>query len=79
MDIHTVKDVDQTTWAEFKRIAARNKMTLGKTFKTMLQSYQKQEETVWQVILKGDRILSDAEALSIEKTVKKIRSEGGFR
>ena len=78
-EVKTIKDVDAQTWAEFKSLAAKNKLKLGIFFKIILKEYEKTAKVFWKDILEGEKILSDKEADEIEDTVKRIRKERGFR
>ena len=75
--VKTIKDVDEDTWLEFKSIAVRNKMTMGKLFVDMVEEYKKKTKEFWDDILKGSAVISDEEAM--EETISRIRKEYGFR
>lgn len=77
--VKTIKDVDEEAWLEFKSIAARNKMKMGKLFEEMVDEYKERSKDVWNAILNPGKILSDKEADYMEEIVKKIRKEKGFR
>ena len=77
--VKTIKDVDEESWLEFKSIAARNKMNMGKLFARMVDGYREKSRDFWDEILKGPAILSKEEADAMLNTVKKIRNEYGFR
>ena len=78
-DVKTIKNVDDTTWFEFKNLASENNVNLGVFFKTLIDDYEKNAKSFWKDILEGERILSDKEAEEFEKTVKQHRKEYGFR
>ncbi|HLC88544.1 MAG TPA: hypothetical protein VJG49_00765 [Candidatus Nanoarchaeia archaeon] len=78
-EVKTIKDVDEDTWAEFKGYAARNKVKLGTFFKTLVTNYEKENASFWGKVLKGEKILSDKEAIGMEETSARIRKEPGFR
>lgn len=76
--VKTIKDVDEEDWLEFKSMAARNRIKMGKLFGRMVEEYKK-SKNFWDEILRGPAILSKEEADSMLHTVKKIRKEYGFR
>jgi hypothetical protein len=77
--VKTIKDVNEDTWLEFKSMAARNKMKMGKLFEDMVDDYKKETKKFWDDILKGPPTISEGEAKAMEETVKEIRKEYGFR
>ena len=77
--VKTIKDVDEDAWHEFKSIAARNKMNMGKLLGKMVSEYKEKNENYWDKILNSGKILSDKEANDMEKLVKQLRKEKGFR
>ena len=79
METKTIKDIDSRSWAEFKGIAARSRMTMGKLFEHMLHFYERESGDVWEKILHGEKILTDKEASDMIESVKKNRKEYGFR
>ncbi len=79
VEVKTIKDIDEDTWNTFKELAAKNNTKLGNFFKTMVKEYEKNVESPWEIILSGKKILSTKEALQLEKSVKEVRKEYGFR
>lgn len=79
MSTRTVKDVDEETWRRLKILSAEEGERMGSLIKNMTNSYIKNRKSVWEDILKGEKILSDKEADDMEKIVKKLRKERGFR
>lgn len=77
-EVKTIKDVGDETWAEFKVLAAQNKVKLGTLLKTLIEEY-KRKSTFWKEILEGDKILSHKEARELEKVIHAVRKEYGFR
>ncbi len=77
--VKTIKDVEESSWHEFKGIAARNKLKMGALFGKMVEDYKEENAAVWNKILNPGKILSDEEAGDMEKTVAKLRKERGFR
>ena len=64
---------------EFKSIAARNNMKMGKLFGKIVSDYKEESRKFWDKILNSGKILSDKEANDMEKFVKNLRKENGFR
>ena len=79
VEVKTIKDVDKGTWEEFKSFAAKNNVKLGIFFKTLVKEHKKNNTAFWDSILKNEKILSDKEADELEKSIKSIREEYGFR
>lgn len=77
--VKTIKDVDEEAWLEFKSIAARNKMRMGKLFEEMVDEYKERSSAIWNNVLNPGKILSDKEAEDMEKLVGNLRKEKGFR
>ena len=75
----TIKGVNEESWAEFKSLAAKDRIDMGKVFERMLEEYKKRSEDAWNAVLKGGRILSEKEAKEMEKITKRTRQELGFR
>lgn len=78
-EIKTIKDIDEESWAEFKSLAAANKLKLGIFFRNILEEYKKTRKVFWKEILYGEKILSDKEAEDLQNVVKHVRKESGFR
>ncbi len=79
VEVKTIKDIDENTWNTFKELAAKNNVRLGSFFKTMVKEYEKNTESPWKAILSQKRILRSKDALELEKAVKEVRKEHGFR
>lgn len=77
--VKTIKDVDEEAWLKFKSIAARNNVKMGNLFGKMVNDYKAESKKVWDKILNSGKILSDKEAEDMEKFVKELRKEKGFR
>ncbi|MEK6867327.1 MAG: hypothetical protein AABX98_00750 [Nanoarchaeota archaeon] len=75
----TMKGVEDETWAEFKSLAARNNLKTGQFFEKLLAFYKENRSAFWTDILKGEKIISDNEAADMQKIVRKLRLEKGFR
>lgn len=79
MTIKTIKDVDEETWYKFKQLSVKNRVTMGKLMRTMVDTYEQQSSAIWKEILHGKKRLSDNDANELEKTLKTLRKEHGFR
>lgn len=77
--VKTIKGVNEETWQEFKSMAARNNVKMGRFFEEIVEAYKNKANEAWNNILNSGKILSDEEAEDMLKVVKKIRSERGFR
>ena len=78
-EVKTIKDIDEETWAEFKSLAAKNRVNLGVFFKMVLKEYEKNSELFWDKVLSVEKIWSDEEAEDMEKIAKKVRKERSWR
>ncbi len=76
--VKTIKDVDEDSWSEFKELASKNNMNMGKFFVEVVNSYKKNENT-WKELLNGPKLLSDKEADEMMEIVANMRKEHGFR
>ena len=77
--VKTIKGVNEETWQEFKSMAARNNVKMGRFFEEIVEEYKKKSRSIWDDILKGEPILSKEEADAMMETVKRLRSGYGFR
>ena len=69
--VKTIKGVDEEACSEFKSLAAKDSVKMGKLFEKMVVGYKKKSSEFWADILRGPKIISDAETEAMEKTVKK--------
>ncbi len=74
-----MKGVTEETWAEFRSLAAKNKLKTGEFFEKLVYSYKKESLDFWDDVLNGEKIISDREADSLREVVKTLRKERGFR
>lgn len=79
MSVKTIKDVDEEAWHEFKSMAAKNKMKMGKLFNKIIEEYEEKGKNFWDEILKGPPVLSKEEANAMMEASRKIRKDYGFR
>lgn len=79
MSLKTIKNVDERTWTEFKTLAVKNGVNMGKMLERLIKDYSERKNKIFAKIFSGKKILSDREALELEKTITKIRKERGFR
>ena len=77
--VKTMKGINENTWFEFKSLAAKSKMKTGKFFEKLVEDYKSKTDDRWNVILNSGKILSDKEAEDMEKFVRELRKERGFR
>lgn len=79
MGLKTIKDVDEKTWNEFKSLAAKRGVRMGKLLEHMVDSYVKNSRHKWEMLLNGEKLLSKVEADEMKKIVRELRNEKGFR
>ncbi len=79
MEVRTIKGIGREKWRKFKELAFRKEVSMGKMFEILIEDFSKKRNDVWDEILDGEKILSDKEAKDLEKEVKKLRKEKGFR
>lgn len=72
-EVKTIKDIDNDTWSEFKKLAARNDEKLGPFFKTLVKEYKKESTAFWSGILENEKILSEKEARDLKAEVGRLR------
>jgi len=78
MAVKTIKDVDEYIWREFRSLAARDNVKMGRLFEMMVEEYKKRRAKVWDEILKGKPGLSKKDADAMLKTVASLLKECGF-
>ena len=78
-EVKTIKDVDDATWSSFKSLAAKHKLKMGTFFSTIVSTYEKSAKDAWNGILEKKAILTPQEAEELEKTIRAVRKEYGFR
>lgn len=77
--VKTIKGVEEEVWSEFKSLAARDGVKMGKLFEKMVAEYRKKSTSFWDDILKGPKTITNEEARAMEETIGKLRKEHGFR
>mgnify|MGYP001618425623 CR=1 FL=1 len=77
--VKTIKDVDEKSWLEFKSMAAKRNIKMGKLFEQMIEEHKDRGREFWNKILNAGKILSDKEAEDMERFVDELRKEKGFR
>ena len=77
--VKTIKGVEEDAWLEFKSIAARNNINMGKLLGKMVSEYKEKNDNFWDKILNSGKILSNKEAEDMQRLVKRLRKEKGFR
>ena len=78
-NLKTVRNVNESTWAEIKAIAARHRVSIGALLDRMTKDYEKNSNETWSKILNPEKILSDKEANDINNAAVKLRKEYGYR
>ena len=78
-EIKTIKDIDNETWNKFKEFASKQDLNLGEFFKTMVNEHERNSQSFWDAILKGKKIITEAEAKELKVATQRIRKEYGFR
>ena len=79
METKSIKDVDEETWKDFRALAIKNNIKMSILLKLMVDEFEKNSKNLWREVLSKKRSLTDKEADDIEKIVKKMRKEKGFR
>ncbi len=79
METKCIKDVDEETWKDFRALAVKNNIKMSILLKIMVNEFEKNSKDFWREILSRKKTLTDEEADDIEKIVKKMRKERGFR
>lgn len=74
-----IKGIKDETWQKFKMLAVKESVPMARLFEEMVESYKRSSEESWRKILTPKKPLTDEEARIMHETVKKIRSEYGFR
>ncbi len=75
----TIKGINPIVWAKFKMLAAKNRASMGELLTSMVETYEKNNEDLWNKILHSSKILSDKEAEDMHRITKKIRKERWVR
>ncbi len=78
-EVKNIKGLDDDTWAEFKSLAAQNRMKAADMFKVMVEDYKSHTKNFWAEIRQHKRIFTDKEYEEIEKRMKAFRKEYGWR
>lgn len=79
MEVKTIKGIDERTWVDFKTLAAKKRLTMGKLFGSMVKSYEKNVDNTWEIILHSGKVLSDKEAKEMHEITRRIRKERWVR
>jgi len=79
MTAKTIKGISNEKWVEFKTLAYKNNLPLGKLLEIMVKEYSRKEDPAWEIILKGEKIITKEEAENLSGVTKKLRKERGFR
>lgn len=79
MGTKTIKDVDEKTWEILREMAKKKKVKMGTLLRYMANRYKRLESLDLKQFVLKEPIISAEEAEELEKTVKVIRKEYGFR
>ena len=79
MGTKTIRDVDEETWRRLRVLSAEHDTTIGRILKKITNDYEERNKNFWDKILKGEKIITDKEAMEHESLVRKSRKEYGFR
>lgn len=79
MSLKTIKNVNDRKWADFKSMAAKHRVPMGKLLESMVDAYSKTTEEEWNKILYGERGLSDKEADELRKETADLRKGKWFK
>ena len=77
--VKTIKDVKEEDWLEFKAMAAKNGIKMGKLFGILIKNYKTRKDDLWDYALNPKHTISSKDAEEMHKRVKKLRKEYGFR
>ncbi|HLF54234.1 MAG TPA: hypothetical protein VI612_00750 [Candidatus Nanoarchaeia archaeon] len=78
-EVKNIKGIDEETWADFKSLAAKNKMKAAEMFKEMVKDFQEHTENFWEEIRAHKAICTPKEYAEIEKRMNAFRKEYGWR
>ncbi len=79
MQVKTIKGIEEETWADFRSICTKNRLSTGQCFEKLISFYKQNAKDFWDDILSGKKIISHEEAQGIRVLTQKIRKERGFR
>ncbi len=79
MQVKTIKGIEEETWAEFRSICTKNRLSTGQCFEKLIGFYKQNAKDFWDDILSGKKNLSSEEAQDIRVMTQKVRKERGFR
>ena len=78
-EMKNIKGIEDNLWSEFKSLAAMNKVKAAKMFKILVKEYEKKTVNFWDDIFLHKPILSAKEYADLEKNLKLLRKEHGWR
>lgn len=79
MTTRTIKDVDDATWKTLRELATRKKQKMGTLLKHVVREYEKKELKPTKTFVPKTPIISSREARELERIVREMRRESGFR
>jgi hypothetical protein len=78
-EVKNIKGIDDETWADFKGLAAHNRLKAAAMFRVLVDEYKKKSASAWEKILSHKPIFPASAYDEIERRVKSVRKEKGWR
>lgn len=78
-EVKNIKGLDEETWADFKSLAAQNRMKAADMFKAMVEDYKSHTKNFWNELRAHKPICTPKEYEEIEKRMNAFRKEYGWR
>ncbi len=72
-EVKNIKGIDDETWAEFKSLAAKNKMKAGEMFREIIRDYKGRTKNVWDDIFAHKAVLSKKQYDEFESRIREMR------
>ncbi len=79
MNVKTIKNVDEKTWYEFKKLSVKTRLNMSKLLEKMISTYEAQSTNFWKDVFEGEKLISDSEAELLQEHTKNLRRYPGFR
>ena len=77
--VKTIKNIDDETWYKLKGLSVKNRTTIGRLLKKMINEYEQKSKNSWDKIMSYKGTLTDKQAEELLQNIKKERKEFGFR
>ena len=77
----SIKNVKKEDWRIIKSEAAKNDLNIGEFLNRVMTDYKRKykEETNWNEILYGDKVLNEKDTAKIKEVMEGFRKEFEFR